>query len=114
MWSFHCCGEIGKIVDCSPLKKFGMLTKLFFHIKVMLGAAPTPGHTVATLEHRYWGSQSMVNIYLHEVEGELERVVPGPDIRVKGDIGGYCYQFYMSGVKIAQVILVVLQVSQIH
>ena len=24
----------------------------------------------------------MVNIYLHEVEGELERVVPGPDIRV--------------------------------
>jgi len=70
---------------------------------IMLGAAPTPGHTVATLEHKYWGTQSMVNIYLHEVEGELERVVPGPDIRVKGDIGGYSYQFYMSGVKIAQV-----------
>ena len=47
----------------------------------MLGAAPTPGHPVATLEHRFWGSQSMVNIYLHEVEGKLERVVPGPDIR---------------------------------
>jgi len=70
---------------------------------VMLGSAPSPEQAVATLEHRFWGKNSSVNIYLHEVEGELQRVVPGPDIKVKGDIGGYCYQFYMSGTKIAQV-----------
>ena len=72
-------------------------------MQVMLGASTGTEQSVATLEHRYWGKHSTVNIYLHEVEGELERVVPGPDIRVRGDIGGYCYQFFMAGNRIAQV-----------
>ena len=71
----------------------------------MLGASTSPGHTVATLEHLYWGKESIANIYLHTIEDVVEELLPGqrPDIRVKGDIGGYTYQFTMAGKKIAQV-----------
>ena len=69
----------------------------------MLGSVQEPGDAVATIHYRFAGKHSAANIYVHDRDEKEDTVVPGPEIRVRGDLGGLQYTFYLDEVRIAQV-----------
>ena len=75
------------------------------------GSISEDGQTAATIIHKYQGTRSNADIYLHNPPVPPEEVEVSsrePDIRVLGDMDKYSYDFMMGPldqkpVKIAQV-----------
>ena len=79
----------------------------FYCVQITLGSNTESGPTVATIHYRYRTratSGEVAIIMIHEYDQENDIMVPGPEIRVRGDFTAYQYTFHLDGVKIAQVL----------
>ena len=95
-----------KLISVRSLIQFNWIILTFYLLQITLGSNVESGPTVATIHYRYRSRATgggMAIIMIHEYDQENDIMVPGPEIRVRGNFTAYQYTFHLDGVKIAQV-----------